>query len=210
MSVHSSLWANANAIPAIWRQRLALLFIIACFAIPLATAWLLVGRWQPGSSVQHGELLNPAQPLANLQFAALDDQPLDGAALKGRWVIIYAGSAQQCESACQTALYAMRQVRIALGKDIERVKTLLLLDGLPDAGLRQWLTAEHPAMTVGVADAMTRTELNHAFPGSSGTAKEWIYLLDPLGNLLMRYPVTVEPRGMLKDLQRLLRLSKIG
>lgn len=210
MNVHSSLWANANAIPLIWRQRLTLLFIIACFAIPLATAWLLVGRWQPGSSVEHGELLNPAQPLKQLRFASLEDQSLDRTALSGHWVMIYASSAQQCESACKTALYDMRQVRIALGKDIERVKTLLLLDGLPDAGLRQWLTAEHAAMTVGVADAITRTELNHPFTGSSGTAKEWIYLLDPLGNLLMRYPVTVEPRGMLKDLQRLLRLSKIG
>jgi hypothetical protein len=210
MSVHSSLWVNANAIPPIWRQRLALLFIIACFAIPLATAWLLVGRWQPGSSVQHGELLNPAQPLKQLRFASLEGQSLGHAALSGYWVMIYAGSAQQCESACKTALYDMRQVRIALGKDIERVKTLLLLDGSPDADLRQWLTAEHAAMTVGVADAVARTELNHAFTGSSGTAKEWIYLLDPLGNLLMRYPVSVEPRGMLKDLQRLLRLSKIG
>ena len=210
MSVHSSLWVHANAIPAIWRQRLALLFIIACFAIPLATAWLLVGRWQPGSSVQHGELLNPARPLAHLRFATLDDQPLDGAVLKGRWVMLYAGSTMPCEADCKTALYAMRQVRIALGKDIERIKTLLLLDGVPDTGLRQWLAAEHPAMTVGVADAVTRTELSQAFIGSSATAREWIYLLDPLGNLLMRYPVTVEPRGMLKDLQRLLRLSKIG
>ncbi|NJM11086.1 MAG: hypothetical protein HC889_03535 [Synechococcaceae cyanobacterium SM1_2_3] len=210
MSVHSSLWVNANAIPAIWRQRLTLLFIIACFAIPLATAWLLVGRWQPGSSVQHGELLNPAQPLKQLRFVSLEGQPLNSTALSGRWVMIYASSAHQCESACKTALYDMRQVRIALGKDIERVKTLLLLDGLPDAGLRQWLTAEHAAMMVGVADVTTRSEFDTAFSSSPETARQWIYLLDPLGNLLMRYPVAVEPRGMLKDLQRLLRLSKIG
>lgn len=211
MSVHPSfLWVNFNAIPVLWRQRLTLLFIIACFAVPLATAWLLVGRWQPSSSVQHGELLNPARPLVNLRLVTLDGQSLDSAALKGHWVMIYLGSALQCASPCQTALYDMRQVRLALGKEMMRVKTLVLLDGLPEAPLRQWLATEHTAMMVGVADAITRSELDSVFIRSPETAKEWIYLLDPLGNLLMRYPVAVEPRGMLKDLQRLLRLSKIG
>ncbi len=201
--------AKTGAMPTIWRRRLMVLFIVACFAVPLAAAWLLVGRWQPEGSVHHGELLNPARPLANLRFTALDERPADGTATQGRWVLIHVGSATECDAPCQTALYAMRQVRLALGKDMGRVKTLLLLDGLPDARLRQWLAAEHAATTVGVADTATRTELGDAF-GSTGTGGRWIYLLDPLGNLLMRYPAAVEPRGMLKDFKRLLSLSNIG
>ncbi|CDH44966.1 SCO family protein [Candidatus Contendibacter odensensis] len=195
--------------PVIWRQRLLLLFIIACFAVPLAAAWLLIGRWQPGSSVQHGELLNPARPLANFRLTTLDDQLLDRSVFAGYWTMIYAVSTTECAAPCRTALYDMRQVRLALGKDMGRVKTLFLLNGSPDAGLRQWLATEHPALTASMADVATQAELSGAFhsPGAIGA---WIYLLDPLGNLLMRYPVTVEPRGMLKDLQRLLRLSKIG
>ncbi len=208
MSIHPIL-VKADVIPVIWRQRLILLFIFACFAIPLAAAWLLVGRWQPGSSVQHGELLNPARPLLNLRFDSLEGHRLDGTALRGYWVLIYLGSATECDAHCRTALYDMRQVRLALGKDVARVKTLLLLDGLPGASLLSWLTIEHAATTVGVADAVTRTEPSGKFH-SPGAAGEWIYLLDPLGNLLMRYPVASEPRGMLKDLQRLLRLSKVG
>jgi hypothetical protein len=200
---------KTDAIPAIWRQRLILLFIIACFAVPLAMAWLLVGRWQPTGSIHHGELLNPARPLANLRFTTLDNRLVDGAALRGHWILIHVGSAAECDASCRTALYAMRQVRLALGKDMGRVKTLLLLDGLPDVGLHQWLAADHAALTVGVADTTTRTELGGAF-GSTATAGRWIYLLDPLGNLLMRYPVAVEPRGMLQDLKRLLSLSNIG
>jgi hypothetical protein len=204
-----SIPVKVDVMPVIWRQRLILLFIIACFAVPLTAAWLLVGRWQPGGSVQHGELLNPARPLANLRFTTLDNRPSDGTTVRGYWVLVRVGSATECDTSCQTALYAMRQVRLALGKDTGRVKTLLLLDGLPAASLRQWLATDHPAMIVGVADTTTRTELSGAF-GSTGAGGGWIYLVDPLGNLLMRYPVAVEPRGMLKDLQRLLRLSNIG
>ena len=200
---------DTAAIPAPWRQRLFLLFIIACFAVPLAAAWWLVGRWTPGGTVQHGELLNPARPLTALRFTPLNGREPDGTTLRGHWVLIYAGSAGECAAACRTGLYDLRQVRLALGKDMGRVKTLLLLDNEPIAELRQWLADEHAAMIVGVADLAARTELAGAFsqPGSAG---DWIYLLDPLGNLLMRYPVASEPRGMLKDLQRLLRLSRVG
>ena len=197
------------AIPAHWRPRLMLLFIIACFVAPLAAAVLLVGRWQPGGSVQHGELLHPARPLPAWRIEPAAGHSLDGAALRGRWVLAYAGPDGECDPGCRAALYAMRQVRLALGKDMERVKTAWLLANPPDSGLRRWLAMEHAVLTAGAADAATRTALLEAFerPGGAG---DWIYLIDPLGNLLMRYPVTVEPRGMLKDLQRLLKWSRIG
>lgn len=66
MSV-DSVSVNPPSSPASWRQRWFLLLIIACFALPLVTAWLLVDRWRPAGSVQHGELLNPAHPL-DLRF----------------------------------------------------------------------------------------------------------------------------------------------
>ena len=208
MSVRSIL-VKAETMPVIWRQRLLLLFIIACFAVPLAAAWLLVGSWRPGHSVQHGELLNPARPLANFRFTTLDDQRLGSAVLQGSWTLLYVASTTECATPCRTALYDMRQVRLALGKDMGRVKTLFLLNESPDSDLRRWLATDHPTLAVGVADVATQAELSGAFH-SAGAIGGWIYLLDPLGNLLMRYPVAVEPRGMLKDLERLLRLSRIG
>jgi len=199
---------SSPLISAVWRQRLYLILIIACFLVPLALSWWLVGHWRPSGSAQHGELLNPAQPLVELPFS-LGGQPADATAFQGFWVLIHAASAAECAAPCQTALYDMRQVRLALGKDLERVKTLVLLDGPPMEELRQWLEVEHAEMAVGSTDAATQDRLNAAFP-IPGRADEWIYLVDPLGNLLMRYPVTVDPSGILKDLKRLLRLSKIG
>ncbi len=192
-------------IPVPWRRRLYLLFIVACFAAPLAAAGWLAGHWTPGNTIQHGELLHPAQPL-DLRLTSLDGRPT---ALQGRWILLYAGSARDCDARCHTALYDLRQVRLALGKEMERMETVLLLDAMPDVALRQWLADEHAAMTVGVDDAGVQSRLMEAFARTDATG-DWIYLIDPLGNLLMRYPVTVEPRGVLKDLQRLLKWSRIG
>jgi len=193
-------------IPTAWRSRLYLLFIVACFAAPLAAAGWLAGRGTPGNTVQHGELLHPAQPLTDLRLTALDGR---STTFQRRWTLLYAGSARDCDVRCRAALYDLRQVRLALGKEMSRVETVLLLDGSPDAALRQWLAHEHAAMTVGWADPGGQTPLLEAFADADPTGG-WIYLIDPLGNLLMRYPVTVEPRGILKDLQRLLKWSRIG
>lgn len=181
---------------------------MACFLLPLAAAWVLVDYWRPGGSVQHGELLNPARPV-DLQFSAPAHKALANTGIRGKWVLVYVGSSAVCDTHCHTSLYAMRQVRLALGKDIERLNTLLLLDNEPVAEFQQWLTAEHPAMRIGIVGGDQRGTIINAFP-QPGQVGDWIYLVDPLGNLLMRYPVDVDPRGILKDLQRLLRWSKIG
>ena len=203
-----------STIPPLWRQRLVLLFVIACFVLPLATAWLLLAdNWRPSGSAQHGELLNPARPLPDLRLTPVDGGLWDEKALQGHWLMVYVGTAAQCDAPCRTSLYDMRQVRLALGKELVRVKTVLLLDGVPNVELRQWLATEHVDMLAGVANVEVRNAFLQAFaePGQGqGQVSNWIYLVDPLGNLLMRYPTTVKPGGMLKDLKRLLRLSKIG
>lgn len=196
---------NAATLPTAWRSRLYLLFIVACFAVPLAAAGWLAARGMPGSTVQHGELLHPAQPIT-VRLTTLDGRITT---FRGRWTLLYVGSDDPCAAPCQTALYDLRQVRLALGKDMSRVETLWLLDAMPDAALRHWLAGEHAAMTVGVDAAGLKSALAKAFADADATG-DWIYLMDPLGNLLMRYPVTVEPRHLLKDLQRLLKWSRIG
>jgi hypothetical protein len=204
-----SISLNSPTIKTLWRQRLLLLLVISAFMAPLVAAWLLIGHWRPHGSVQHGELLNPARPIA-LQFTTLDQQgSTHNEAWRGRWVLIYLGSAALCDPRCRTSLYDMRQVRLALGRDLERVKTALLLDATPGAELRQWLSAEHPATVVVTVDSVNQQLLMAAFP-QAGQLGDWMYLLDPLGNLVIRYPIDMDPRGLLKDLQRLLKWSKIG
>jgi hypothetical protein len=186
---------------------LFLLALIAAFALPLLLAWLLVGRWQPGGTANHGELLTPAQPVSQLGLQTGDGKTLDQAYLRGRWTLAYLGAADDARS--RQGLYNIRQVRLALGKDLVRAQTLFLLTAPPPANFGQWLSQEHPNLTAGVADRPTLDFFSRAF--SAGyEAGGWIYLIDPLGNLFMRYRVADHPRGMLLDLQRLLKYSSIG
>jgi cytochrome oxidase Cu insertion factor (SCO1/SenC/PrrC family) len=190
------------------KNRLFLLFIIALFVVPLALAWILVGRVHPVSTKNHGELLNPAQPIPHLSAQQTDGEPLTETDLHGRWNMLYI-TASACDTRCKTGLYDIRQVRLALGKDMARSQTLFLLQETPDDELVRWLQREHANLTFGVADAQTLNFFTQAFADDS-VLGDWIYLIDPLGNLFMRYSTTSDPKGILDDLRHLLKISKIG
>jgi hypothetical protein len=145
-------------------------------------------RWIPGRQANYGELLAP-RPLAG---------PL--APLRGKWVLVTFDAAA-CGPACERKLYVVRQVRRAQAKEAERVERLWLLTdgGQPRAELLAALDGGHVAAAA--------VELERAFPGR---ATEHIYLVDPLGNLMMRYPAAPDPSRMIKDLERLLKYSGFG
>jgi len=190
------------------KNRFFLLFIIMLFVAPLAVAWLVVGRWQPGDTVNHGELLHPAQPVTTLRFQQPNGQSGSKDFLQGHWTLMYLGT--ECDARCRQGLYNIRQVRLALGKDMQRAQSLFLLSEDIPADLLAWLAREHTATTIGTADTKTAEFFTQAFADKESTVGDWIYLVDPLGNLLMRYRVDGDPGGMLEDLERLFKWSKIG
>lgn len=192
------------------KSRIYLLIIIALFAVPLLLAWLLVGRWQPGGFVHHGELLNPAQPIQQLQAQTLEGSELDQSTLQHYWTLVFINNEKNCDDNCRQSLYNMRQIRLALGKNIDRAQTLLLLSEAPDDDLQTWLSREHAAMLKAVGNEPTRTFFQNAFPTDDNNKDSWIYLTDPLGNLVMRYGLSVDSKGILEDLRRLMKYSKIG
>jgi cytochrome oxidase Cu insertion factor (SCO1/SenC/PrrC family) len=192
------------------RNRFFLLLIIALFVLPVVAAWILVGQWRPSGTTNHGELLNPAQPVPYLRLRQINGQEIDITYLQGGWTLMYLGATTAgCDKRCRDSLYAIRQVRLALGKDMERARTLFMMTTPADGDLLSWLQQEHVAMTVGVADAKTLEFFTHAFAGIA-TLGEWIYLVDPLGNLFMRYRADTNPKGILEDIRHLLKYSKIG
>jgi hypothetical protein len=174
------------------RGRAQLLLLAAVFALPVALAalayWL---DWAPGTTANYGELLAPPRPL--------EGPPFD--ALRGKWVLV-SFDAAACDAYCERKLYFMRQVRRAQGKDQERVERLWVLTD-----------AVQPRAELLAAIEGTRIERGPAlaarFPAAASHA-DHIYVVDPLGNLMMRYPREPDPSRMLKDLQRLLRLSQVG
>ena len=169
------------------RPGLQLALIFAVCAAPFLLGWLAYEYgWGTGQRANYGELLKP-QPLAG----AL-------APLRGKWVLVTADAAS-CSAACERKLYIVRQVRKAQGKDMDRIDRVWLVTdgGRPRAELVAALDGGHIAS----ADA----ELLKALPNVAD-----IYLVDPLGNLMMRFPAEADPPKMIKDLQRLLKYSGFG
>ncbi|HET7922225.1 MAG TPA: hypothetical protein VFM15_05665 [Gammaproteobacteria bacterium] len=187
------------------RWLLVVLFLL--FAAPLIAAWVLylnINRWHFGST-SHGEFIQPPRQLA-LPTLSL---PIAGGTLaadyfKGRWTLVYVGPSH-CDPDCSGALYNTRQVRYAMGKKIEAVQRLYLVDGKPADAER--LTRLQPDLTVADVSGRAGQQLVDRFSdnGSEPPAMGgYIYLVDPHGFYVMRYATHADPKGLLKDLQRLL------
>jgi len=172
------------------RAKLALLGLFFC--APFALAWLAWWLdWAPGSTANYGELVVPPRPIAA--------PPLQ--ALRGKWVLV-SFDAAACDAYCEKKLYYLRQVRRAQGKNQGRVARLwVITDGAqPRAALLGAIEGTRIARDAGLAAAFA----------APGAARDHIFLVDPLGNLMMRFPHDPDPSLILKDLQRLLRVSQIG
>jgi cytochrome oxidase Cu insertion factor (SCO1/SenC/PrrC family) len=200
---------NARPAPA-RRARLGLLSLAGLFFVPLALAFYLYygTSWRPGGGAAQGELIDPARPLPEAALAGPDGAPLAAGLLRGTWHLVYVGTGD-CDAACSAALVESRQVRLALDKDMGRVGRIFLYAGpLRDA---RAVALEHPDLVTVSLDNDGGQRLLAAFPQDPPplTAAR-LYIVDPLGNLMMSYPPDAGPRAILTDLERLLRLSHIG
>lgn len=180
--------------------RLQLLLIAAVFFGPLlGAAWLYYqgDALQPDQSANHGTLL---EPIINLQDAVPGSTLLETRA----WLLLYANDGD-CGDSCRNALYTVRQSRLMLGKEMDRVQRVFLHgDEPPDTLL---IADEHKGL-ITLQDAALRTVLDNKKPGA--LAAGGYYLIDPHGNLVLYFSPDINPRDMVDDIKRLLRLSRIG
>jgi hypothetical protein len=194
------------------RQRRLLIVLALMFFAPLGLAFYLYyghGTWHPGGHVNAGDLIQPARPLPSLSLPLWGSGTTDPNFLKRKWTFLYV-AAGPCAEACRTRLYDTRQVRLALDRDMNRVQRVFVAD--PDCCDARWLHEQHPDLiTIGAGAAVT--PLLALLPGRDGAvfaAAPRVYLIDPLGNLMMSYAADAKAKGMLEDMKRLLRLSSIG
>lgn len=195
--------------------------------------------WRPGGRVNAGELIEPPRPLPPLALTLFGNGSPSAAGtgrgsattepnfLKRKWTFLYVASGP-CADACRARLYDTRQVRLALDRDMNRVQRVFIAG--PDCCDAEFLHEQHPDLIV-VRDDNTAVPLLALLPGldmsaTSGvlnaagasnatapvgaTSVPRVYLIDPLGNLMMFYAADAKSKGMLEDMKRLLRLSSIG
>jgi cytochrome oxidase Cu insertion factor (SCO1/SenC/PrrC family) len=179
-----------------------LLWVLAVCLVSLLASYAAYIWWRPTQHMNHGELLK-TRPVPETTLQELSGRKFSIESLRGKWLLLTVQPAA-CDARCKLKLYYMRQVRTAQNENMMRIERLWLVTG--DGNPAPELVAEHPGLIVArLLDAAWLAALP-----VRREAAEHIYLIDPLGNLVLRYNDESEPQGMLKDLVRLLKVSRIG
>ncbi len=182
-----------------------MLILSALFLVPLAASFILYYgfHWRPGGGTNHGELLTPVRQMPAENAARM----LQGAAPgQQNWALVYVGDGA-CDADCRTALVFARQTRLSLNKEMTRVNRVFLsTDHCCDLA---YIDKEHAGLKVyAIEEPEAMEQLLEALP--PGELRHWLFVVDPLGNIVMRYDVRENPRGLLEDMKKLLKLSHIG
>lgn len=185
------------------KSRLILIAVFAMFALPLALAWVMnfASDWVPRATTNHGRLVQPVVPVRLSGWHDPRGSAVGAEWLSGKWTLAYR-IAGECGEACHQALYVLRQVRLAQGKNIDRVQRLVVLDAPASPAWLAEVQQHYPGLR------LAQPEAAGAVSGIPAPGR--IYLIDPLGNLMMEYAADTDAGGMVKDLERLLRISYVG
>ncbi|OWW21500.1 SCO family protein [Noviherbaspirillum denitrificans] len=189
------------------KGRWKLFAVIAICASPLIASYLSYYVIKPEGRTNYGALIDPrAYPIpAALGTAVIDGKPAQLNDYQGKWIMLQVGNAD-CQEACRKQLHNMRQLRLAQGKDMDRIERVWLVTD--DKPLETMLMREYDGthMLRASADAVKAW-----LPADTGTVPaDHIYMIDPLGNLMMRFPKDADPNKMKKDIAKLLKASRIG
>ncbi len=178
------------------RRLIVVLAIIA--AAPVLLAYVAYYVTPRDARVNYGTLLE-TRPLADIRGTEVDGKPFSTNDLRGRWVMLLA-SRRDCRRVCEDALYATRQARTIQNAERDRIARVLLI--ADEQAPSPSVVVEHPDLRIAYVAA---TALSVLPEGSSR-----IYLIDPLGNLVLAWPVKPDIKAVANDLARLLRASRIG
>lgn len=185
-------------------NRTKLILVMAIFALPVIASYLAYFVWPPQGGVRnYGTLVKPETLPESLAVAALDGSAVALKSLRGKWLIVQV-DVGACPRACEQKLYAMRQVRLMQGRERDRVQRIWVIeDGrAPSAALKQ--EYEGTELLMDPARALLGKL------SADGDVKQYIYMIDPLGNVMMRWPGNPDIKRMHQDVERLLKASQIG
>lgn len=200
---------------SVYKGRFALIILAILFIGPMVLAYIsYYGGWRPSSQIQNGRIVDPVQTLPRMAVYDSQGQPLEDDALHGpQWTMLYVGSSR-CEDDCRRTLYNMRQVWKSLHRRAKRVRGVYVAtDRSQQTTLESFIDAEHEGLTLLYANPGRDSSMSaawKAFLHGPAEPGDNVYLIDPLGNWMLYYTPEDKPKGMLKDIKKLLRISNIG
>jgi hypothetical protein len=188
------------------KNRLKLIFIAGMFALPVISAWLIFNnpQWlEGGETKNYGELIKPVIT-SDLTEYVLDGDEKDLSALKGRWVLLHIDTDAQCLELCEKTVHLIHQLHVLLNKDAKRLKRVYLNKSLAD--ITPFLS-QAPDLYMFHWNDQLLEELKSKV---GDLADDDVLLMDPLGNIMMKYSKDADPYGIQKDLKHLFKASQIG
>ncbi len=189
--------------------RLKMLAVLAVCASPVVASYLTYYVIRPEGRRNYGELIEPQRPLPVFGASTPDGRPVPLQSLRGQWLLVSVAGGD-CDAACEKHLYLQRQLREGLGKDKDRMDWIWLVSD--DAPVRESLL---PAVAAATVLRVDRQQLGQWLaPAQGRQLSEHLYVVDPLGNWMMRFPAAAQTqldpaaaKNIKRDLERLLRAS---
>ncbi len=186
--------------------RMKMLLVLAICAAPVIASYFTYFVIRPEGRTNYSELIRPQAPIpAGLPLTDLQGAAVKADSLKGQWLLVVV-SAAACDTACEKHLWVQRQLRETLGRDKDRVDKLWLIDdaGAPKAQALAGVTTNTDATVLRVPRAALAAWLQ---PSPGHALEDHIYIVDPLGNWMMRAPPNADPSKLKSDVIKLLRAS---
>jgi hypothetical protein len=179
--------------------------MFAC-AAPVIASYLAYYVVRPEGRKNYGELIQPARALPEVKAQMLDGTAVPLPALQGQWLLVSVGGGA-CDEACQKRIYWQRQLREMMGRDKDRIERVWLVsDDVPvDTKLAPQV---HAPLNDAQALRISRAVLEQWLPAAVGQkVEDHLYVVDPYGNLMLRWPADMDAAKAKRDIHNLLRAS---
>jgi hypothetical protein len=189
-----------------WRRNRALYLLVAVTLAPILASYFAYYVMPPTARTNYGTLVEPQRPVPAIPATGLDGAAFDLRTLKDKWILVMADEAA-CDQHCQSKLFHMRQQRTMTGKERDQIERVwFVTDGAPVSAA---LIREYEGTHIARVDERDVRPLL-ALPGTAdANLRDHIWLIDPYGNLMLRWPRSPDPKGTKNDLARLLKASSL-
>ncbi len=200
--------------PAVKRSLTPMVLVFLCSLAPIVAAFVVYmnPQWWPGESSNYGTLLSPQRPMpaaSELRLTTLDGKPFDLESLKGKWLLVAADGAA-CPESCARKLFITRNSHASQGKNVDRLARVWFITddaAVPDKVLEAY---KGTVMVRVDPDQLARFLLARDTAAGQPGLQDPIWVIDPLGNLMMQYPAEADGVRVRKDISKLVYNSRIG
>ena len=185
--------------------------LVVVFAFPYVFAFIYFqfkDELPTQLTTNHGDLISPVRSITNIDLIGIDGKKLNNK-LRGKWVLLTVANSS-CTKSCQQNIYHIRQIHRAMSGESLRVKKLLVLSETSQLTELKEKLSDYSATNVAIGSDSSIKELMALLKDPNPSAENGIYMIDPLGNYMMSYPENFDANLIIKDLERLLKVSQVG